>query len=307
VKDAYYFPHDSNARNDPKMLSLKLKYKAIGVGMYWIFIEILRDQENFKYQIDNDITWESLSVEFMCSPDEAREFIEDCIHKFKLFKTDSSYIWSDSLIGRMNPMLKKRDNQSAGGKKAMEKRWGNKSNNDNLLITNLYDAAKLVISSDNKVKESKVKESKEDIKDIASNDASSTEVDPTDRIPYQNIVDLYHLICVSYPKLKAIGDNRKKAISARWKQYKKDISVFEALFRNAEESEFLKGRNKKSWQADFNWILNDANMSKVLEGKYGNKNSPLDMVDGKELEFQQKLERSTARLKAQGVKFDDDT
>jgi hypothetical protein len=306
MKDAY-FPHDINARNDPKMPALKLKYKSSGIGMYWIFVEILREQEEFKYLVDNDIIWESLAGEFMTTPEEAQQFMNDCIQKYKLFKTDGEYIWSESLFRRMQKMVDSRTKRSDAGKKGMESRWGKKPSEDNNVITTLYQDANSDITNDNRGEESKVKESKEDIKDIASNDALSTEIDLTDRIPYQNIVDLYHSICVSYPKLKAIGDNRKKAISARWKQYKKDLSIFETLFGNAEDSEFLKGKNKKNWSADFNWLLNDANMSKVLEGKYSNKSSPLDTVDGKELEFQQKLERSTARLKAQGVRFDDDT
>ena len=160
MKDAYYFPHDSNARNDPKMSALKLKYRASGIGMYWIFIEILRDQEEFKYLIDQDIVWDNLADEFMTTPKKSEEFINDCISKFKLLKTDGQYIWSDSLIRRLKPMLEERDKKSAGGKKGMQSRWGNKPSADNTVITELYDTAKNDITPDNKGKESKEKDSK---------------------------------------------------------------------------------------------------------------------------------------------------
>lgn len=135
----------------------------------------------------------------------------------------------------------------------------------------------------------------------------STEVDPTDKIPYQDIVNMYHSICTSYPKLKTIGDNRKKAISARWKQYKKDILVFETLFQKAEKSEFLKGANNRNWQADFNWLMNDANMAKVLEGKYDKKLSPNNsqpITEHKETAYERAKRESFEMLKKEGI-FDE--
>ena len=86
--------------------------------------------------------------------------------------------------------------------------------------------------------------------------------------PFQQIVDMYHEICTSYPVLRKISANRKKAIAARWKEYGQDLSIFRELFEKAEASPFLKGRNDRNWTADFNWLMNSGNMAKVLEGKY---------------------------------------
>ena len=86
--------------------------------------------------------------------------------------------------------------------------------------------------------------------------------------PYKAIVDLYHEICKSYPRLKKISDNRKKAISARWKEYGHNFDTFRELFEIAEASPFLKGKNPRNWAADFDWLMNSANMAKVLERKY---------------------------------------
>jgi len=87
-------------------------------------------------------------------------------------------------------------------------------------------------------------------------------------IPYSKIRDLYHELCPSYPKLRSISDNRKKAIAARWKEYNGNIVVFEKLFTLAEASAFLKGKNGRDWSADFDWLMKSANMAKVLEYKY---------------------------------------
>lgn len=90
--------------------------------------------------------------------------------------------------------------------------------------------------------------------------------------PYSEIIEIYHSICKSYPKLKIVSSQRKKAISARWKEHKKNLETFRELFEKAEASDFMKGKNAKGWTADFNWLMNSDNMAKVLEGKYDNKN-----------------------------------
>ena len=91
---------------------------------------------------------------------------------------------------------------------------------------------------------------------------------PAEAVPYQQIVDMYHDYCPSYPTLRNISSKRKQAMAARWKEYKKDAEIFRELFQRAESSSFLKGKNQRNWTADFNWLMNSENMAKVLEGKY---------------------------------------
>lgn len=90
----------------------------------------------------------------------------------------------------------------------------------------------------------------------------------TDRIDCQQIVDLYHSICKSFPSVRSLSDARKKAIRARLKTY--TIDDFRTVFENAEGSSFLKG-NDGGWKASFDWLIKEANMLKVLEGNYADK------------------------------------
>ena len=46
-KDAYYFPHDSNARNDKRLIKVRMKYGMQGYGIYFGIIEILREQNDY--------------------------------------------------------------------------------------------------------------------------------------------------------------------------------------------------------------------------------------------------------------------
>ena len=95
-----------------------------------------------------------------------------------------------------------------------------------------------------------------------------------DRTPYQKILDIYSEVCVSFGKVRALSDERRKHIGARYKQYGNDIDIFKELFIKAESSDFLKGDNNKKWKADFDWMMNETNMAKILEGKYVNKMPP---------------------------------
>lgn len=95
-------------------------------------------------------------------------------------------------------------------------------------------------------------------------------------INYQEIINMYNDTCVSFPKVSKLSEKRKKAIKARLKVY--TLEDFKKLFEMAEESSFLKGQNSRNWSANFDWLITDANMAKVLDGNYVDKGK----VQGKE-------------------------
>lgn len=97
--------------------------------------------------------------------------------------------------------------------------------------------------------------------------------------PISEIVDIYNVKCTSLPKVKQITDKRKKTLRIRWKKYN-DINIYHQLFQMAEESDFLSGRNGKWTGCNFDWLINENNMVKVLEGNYKNKGkkSGLDVL-----------------------------
>lgn len=90
-----------------------------------------------------------------------------------------------------------------------------------------------------------------------------------EKIDYKGIAALYNSICTSLPSVKSLSEQRKKAIRARLKSYTMDD--FKALFEKTEASDFLKGSNGSNWSATFDWLIKDANMAKVLDGNYDNK------------------------------------
>lgn len=92
-----------------------------------------------------------------------------------------------------------------------------------------------------------------------------------DRVNYQQIADMYNATCVSFPRLTVLSEKRKKAIKARLKKY--SIDDIQRAFELAEGSDFLKGANGRNWSATFDWIMCDANMAKILDGNYANKDN----------------------------------
>lgn len=92
-----------------------------------------------------------------------------------------------------------------------------------------------------------------------------------EKINYQQIVDLYNETCVSFPSVRSLSDARKKAIKARLNT--RTLEDFKRLFEKAEASSFLKGSNKRNWSATFDWLIQDGNMAKVLDGNYDEKAS----------------------------------
>lgn len=102
------------------------------------------------------------------------------------------------------------------------------------------------------------------------------------RIDYNGIKDAYNSICTSLPEVKSLSDARKKAIKARLNTY--SIEELLEAFRKAESSDFLKGKNNRNWIANFDWILKDSNIAKILDGNYdkefsqGNQGKTADML-----------------------------
>ena len=107
-----------------------------------------------------------------------------------------------------------------------------------------------------------------------SNTLITEKAEKKPKVSYQQIVDKYNEICKSFPKVMKLTDARKKSIKARLDTYSKEEII--KVFEKAEQSKFLKGANNRNWKADFDWLMSDRNMAKVLEGKYDNCNALKD-------------------------------
>lgn len=94
------------------------------------------------------------------------------------------------------------------------------------------------------------------------------DIDIKKKIDYQQIVDMYNNTCVSLSRVTVLSDRRKRAIKARLNTY--TVDQFAEVFKKAESSSFLKGESSK-WRATFDWLIEDGNFAKVLDGNYDDK------------------------------------
>lgn len=90
----------------------------------------------------------------------------------------------------------------------------------------------------------------------------------------REIIALYNSICKSFPKARET-EKRIKTLNTRLKKYTADD--FALVFTMAEESDFLSGRSGVWTSCSFDWLINETNMIKVLEGNYKNKSSTSDI------------------------------
>lgn len=89
-------------------------------------------------------------------------------------------------------------------------------------------------------------------------------------VDYQSIVDMFNSICASLPKVKAITDQRRKAIKAIC-PFIEENGGFQAFFERVQASDFLSGRTENKWAACFDWVIKRANAAKIIEGNYDNR------------------------------------
>ena len=116
-KEAYYFSHDSNARNDDKILAVRMKLGMEGYGIYWSIIEKMR--ENADYMCIKD--YNVIAFDLRVSSEKIKSLVED--FNLFIFTENSKKFYSESFLERMAT----KDYKSKKAKKAAEIRWNKPS------------------------------------------------------------------------------------------------------------------------------------------------------------------------------------
>lgn len=109
-KDAYYFSHDANARNDVKILRLRRQLGPEGYALYFMIIEILREQ------IDNKLPLASipdLAYDF----DASEEKVKAVVLGYELFVIDNETFFSARLLRSMEEYNQKKTKYVEAGRK----------------------------------------------------------------------------------------------------------------------------------------------------------------------------------------------
>jgi hypothetical protein len=109
-KDAYYFSHDSNARNDIKILRLRRSLGLEGYGIYFCLIEMLREQDDYKMSMSSipDVAFELHASD---------EKVKAVICAFDLFVIDNDEFFSARLNRSMEEYKSLKTKLSEAGRK----------------------------------------------------------------------------------------------------------------------------------------------------------------------------------------------
>ena len=159
-----YFSHDCNARDDEKIMMLRVKFWREWYWVWRLIVEKLSEATDYMLLLHNK---ELISTLYQANID-----IINYLFDVWLLKEDKDRFYAPSLLKRMKLKIKAKQKMSEWGKKAMSnRRW--KAQSDKVLITS-------------KVKESKVKESKVNNKDIKLAKAK----DPTDQEYWNNDINI---------------------------------------------------------------------------------------------------------------------
>ena len=116
-------------------------------------------------------------------------------------------------------------------------------------------------------------EKAENAKD-GENSQTVTPPQKSEKIPYRQILEIYHDVLPELPKVQKLTTKRKGQIRARWISGDIDnLDDWRDYFLLVKESNFLTGKvqpqnNRRPFRADLEWLTNETNFTKVWEGRY---------------------------------------
>lgn len=275
AKDTYYFSHDVNASNDPKIIVMKELCGVISYAWWWILIEQLAAQEEYKLPMDK-ITFTGLGIAFgmnqneafassneakLSTANQAEAYVNLLISECELLETDGEYFWSPSLLRRN--LLRKKKQEEISKKRSEAGRLGGlksgkaRSKMKQLLEANEANEANEAIGKERKgynsysysYGDARENENSENV--LTMFDENSNKQDP-----YKNVFKIYmndvgEISSITKEKLEYLvndfGENEViTAISKASAAGKASIAYITAILNNKIREEAANGANKRN-------------------------------------------------------------
>lgn len=150
AKNKFYFSHDGGARNDDKMIAVRMKHKAEGYAVYFMILEKMLESSDYILLKDYNV----LAFDFRVGSDLVKSIVED----FGLFEftEDNKSFFSKSFLDRMKPLEVIREKRREAGKKSAEKRKIQQNSTSVEQVLNESSTSVHVLLTENSTKESKV-------------------------------------------------------------------------------------------------------------------------------------------------------
>lgn len=111
---------------------------------------------------------------------------------------------------------------------------------------------------------------------VVSNETTSpselilvSEADEPDQLKPEHVVEAWNDVAErrGLAKVKTLTPQRRRKLMSRIKEA--GVDGFTEAIGTIEASPFLRGENGRGWRADFDWMLEPKNFTKLREGTYG--------------------------------------
>lgn len=296
-----YFSHDYGTRHKKRLSALIHEHKMRGYGLFWVIVEMLHEDSTRWMDLD-DITYISIQKESGESVNYIKEFITQCINRYKVFQKEGERFTTERVLRNIDKRLEISEKRSAAGKESGRVRREKEEQGEQVLNINeqVFDNNEQNGTKERKVKEKKVKNNYLRPKGLTA----SSEADPAetkalkseydqlvagldgkenvecwnsvkqfvvDRKPefIEPFVDLWNIFALNHRLIKQpirVTEHRRKKLETRVREPGFD---FVAVLSEIKKSNFLKGGNDREWTVDFEFVIHsEENYTKILEGKY---------------------------------------
>ena len=273
AKDTYYFSHDVNASNDPKIIVMKELCGVISYAWWWILIEQLAAQEEYKLPMDK-ITFTGLGIAFgmkqneanassneakLSTAKQAEAYVNLLINECELLETDGEFFWSPSLL-RRNLLRKKKQEEISKKRSEAGRLGGLKSGKTRSKTKQMLEANEANEANEAKGKERKGNNSYSySYGDARENENSENVLTMFDEFsnkqdPYKNVFKIYmndvgEISSITKEKLEYLvndfgEDEVITAISKASEVGKASIAYITAILNNKIREEAANGANK---------------------------------------------------------------
>ena len=162
MKDAYYFSHDANAKDDPKCVVLIDELGMEGYGIYWMLVETLRSEADYKCPLR---MLNGLARRYNTSAEK----VQTVVTRYGLFDRDDEWFWSESLMRRMQVYQERKQKLREAGRKGGIAKAQSQHRQSHAVASPEHRHSNPLALKESKGKESKVEESKSVEKDVARN------------------------------------------------------------------------------------------------------------------------------------------
>lgn len=115
MKEKFYFPHDYEAANDPKLQALLGEYGAIGYGVYWRIVEMLHSDESHKLPLKKYI-YIAIAKQMLASVEQIEAIITYAINICELFVCDDDFFWSKRVNSNFDKRLEISEKRRVAGR-----------------------------------------------------------------------------------------------------------------------------------------------------------------------------------------------